>query len=191
MFFLSHIHVKCTQIHLHSNRSLHLSLLATTKAEICMMLSSWSSTSIEDVAEAGKSGLRWFQLNVFRDRELTKSLIQRAEKAGYKAIVLTVDQPVIGRRIYGSFTRPQHIQFPNFGDKPNPAVDEDVDKLLDPSLTWEVIAWIRGITQLPIIIKGILTAEDAMESLKHDVQGIIVSNHGGRQLDGVLATVSQ
>ena len=89
MFFLSHIHVKCAQIHLHSNRLLHLSLLATTKAEICMMLSTCSRTSIEDVAEAGKSSLKWFQLNLFCDQELTKSLIHRDEKGGYKALVFT------------------------------------------------------------------------------------------------------
>ena len=164
---------------------------ATAKAGSCMMLSIWSNTTIEAVADASTSGLRWFQLNVFRDKELTKNLILRAEKASYKAIVVTIDQPDVGRRTNGSFTRPQNISFPMFGDTPHPVNVGDVTEMLDPSLTWGVIDWIRGITHLPIILKGILTAEDALESLKHDVQGIIVSNHGGRQLDGVLATVSK
>ena len=155
------------------------------------MLSIWSNTTIEAVAYASTSGLRWFQLNVFRDKELTKNLILRAEKASYKAIVVTIDQPDVGRRTNGSFTRPQNISFPMFGDTPHPVNVGDVTEMLDPSLTWGVIDWIRGITHLPIVLKGILTAEDALESLKHDVQGIIVSNHGGRQLDGVLATVSK
>ena len=164
---------------------------ATAKAGSCMMLSVWSNTTIEAVADASASGVRWFQLNVFRDKELTKNLTLRAEKASYKAIVVTIDQPVCGHRTNGSFTRPQNISFPMFGDNPHPVNVGDVAKMLDPSLTWEVFEWIRGITHLPIVIKGILTAEDALESLKHDVQGIIVSNHGGRQLDGVLATVSK
>ena len=154
-----------------------------------MMLSVWSNTSIEDVAEAGGSCLKWYQLTVFRDREMTKSLILRAEKAGYKAIVVTVDQPVVGDR-NTKFNRPEHIVFPVFDSKPGPSQDADLKNFLDPSLTWGVITWIRGITRLPIVLKGILTAEDAVECLRHDIQGIIVSNHGGRQLDGVLATVS-
>ena len=163
--------------------------VATARADICMMLSIWSNTNIEDVAEAGGSCLKWFQLTVFRDREMTKSLILRAEKAGYKAIVVTVDQPVVGHR-NNKFICPEHIVFPIFNSKSGPSKDADLKKFLDPSLTWEVIAWIKGITRLPIVLKGILTAEDAVESLKHDIQGIIVSNHGGRQLDGALATVS-
>ena len=155
-----------------------------------MVLSIWCNTSIEAVAEANGSGLRWLQISIFRNKELVKSLIQRAEKVGYQAIVVTVDQPVVGLRTYGTFIPPANISFPNLGDVPNPLMVEDVEHLLDPSNTWRDIDWIKGLTKLPIVLKGILTAEDAVEAVKHGVQGIIVSNHGGRQLDGVLATVS-
>ena len=154
------------------------------------MLSIWSNTSIEAVAEASGPGLRWLQINVLRDRDMTRNIILGAEKSGYKASVVTVDQPDVGRRTNGIFTRPLNISFPIFGDIPNPTRAGDVTKLLDPSLTWEIIGWIRSVTRLPIVLKGILTAEDVTEALKYDVQGIIVSNHGGRQLDGVLASVS-
>ena len=156
-----------------------------------MMLSMWSNTSIEDVAEANGTGLRWFQLNIMRDRDHTKSLIQRAEKAGYKAIVITVDQHDVGKRSYRTFIPPSHISFPNLSEVKSPLMVEDVKEILDPSTTWADIEWVKGLTQLPIVLKGILTAEGAQEAVKHNIQGIIVSNHGGRQLDGVPATVSE
>ena len=184
--------------------SLHCT--AAAKLGTCMMLSSWSTTSIEDVAEAsGSGGLRWFQLYVYRDREVTRSLVERAEQAGYKAIVVTVDTPVVGQRLADArnrFSLPPHLHLANFSSTtPQSSLASDstsegsslhkyTTEMLDPSLTWEGIDWIRGMTRLPVLLKGILTAEDAREALKHDVQGIVVSNHGGRQLDGVPATVS-
>ena len=150
----------------------------------------WCNTSLEAVAEANGSGLRWLQISIFRNKELVKSLIQRAEKAGYHAIVVTVDQPVVGLRTYGTFIPPTNISFPNLGEVPSPLMVEDVENLLDPSTTWDDIDWIKSLTKLPVVLKGILTAEDAAEAVRHGAQGIIVSNHGGRQLDGVLATVS-
>ena len=162
-----------------------------------MMLSSWSTSSIEDVAQASGSGLRWFQLYVLTDRELTRSFVLRAERAGYKAVVVTVDRPVIGRRLSEArhgFDLPLHLSLVNFSSADSPSdsgpYQSSVD-IIDPALTWDTIDWLRGVTKLPILLKGILTAEDAEEALRHNVQGIIVSNHGGRQLDGVLATVSQ
>ena len=153
----------------------------------CMMLSSWSNTSIEDVAEASGSGLRWFQLHVYRDKEPTKSLLLRAQRAGYKAVVITIDTPIFGRRVTDAvFNLPPQLSLPNFSStssQRSPAPD-------NPTLTWEDVDWIRELTPLPVIVKGVLTAEDAREALRHNVQGIIVSNHGGRQLDGVLASVS-
>ena len=163
---------------------------ASAKVQSVMTLSIWCNSSIEDVAEANGSGLRWLQISIFRDRGLVESLIRRAEKSCYQAIVVTVDQPVVGLRTYGTFIPPENISFPNLGDVPNPLMVEDVENLLDPSKTWEDIDWIKTITHLPIVLKGILTAEDAVEAVRHGVQGIIVSNHGGRQLDGVMATVS-
>ena len=165
------------------------------------MLSTGSTNSIEDVAQASGSGLRWFQLNAVKDGDETRSFVSRAERAGYKALVVTVDTPTGGRRIANARNRfdvPSHLSLANFHDtrhqsaglEKSSEVFQSITGLFDPSLTWECIDWLRGITKLPIILKGILTAEDAEEAVRHSVQGIIVSNHGGRQLDGVLASVS-
>ena len=162
---------------------------AAETMDTCMMLSVWTNTSLEDVAEATGTGLRWFQINIFKNREQTKSLVLRAEKAGYKAIVVTVDQQTVGKRT-SAYIPPPHITFPNL-DITNTLMVEDVEEMFDPSITWKDIEWIKGLTSLPVVVKGILTAEDAREAVRHDVQGIIVSNHGGRQLDGVLSTVSK
>ena len=162
---------------------------AAETMDTCMMLSVWTNTSLEDVAEASGTGLRWFQINIFKNREQTKSLVLRAEKAGYKAIVVTVDQQTVGKRT-SAYIPPPHITFPNL-DITNTLMVEDVEEMFDPSVTWKDIEWIKGLTSLPVVVKGILTAEDAREAVRHGVQGIIVSNHGGRQLDGVLATVSE
>ena len=179
--------------------------VASAKLGTCMLSSSWSTTSIEDVAEASGSGLRWFQLYIYKDREVTKSLIQRAARAGYKAIVVTIDTPIVGKRLADArnkFNLPSTLSLANFSSNSPQSTLECDDQvegsylyryttdLLDPSITWDDIDWVRGLTSLPILVKGILTAEDAREALKHDIQGIIVSNHGGRQLDGVPATVS-
>ena len=168
-----------------------------------MILSSWSTTNIEDVAKASNGGLKWFQLYVYRDKALTRELIYRAERGGYKALVLTVDTPVLGRRLSDTrnrFNLPSNLSLANFTDatvgsslittEHSSGLQQYTARLIDPGLTWETLDWLRSITQLPILLKGILTAEDALEALKHDIQGIIVSNHGGRQLDGVPATVS-
>ena len=171
-----------------------------------MTLSSWSTTSIEDVAMVSGSGLRWFQLYVYRDKDLTRDLVLRAERAGYGAVVVTVDTPILGKRLADTqnrFDLPPHLSLANFGRTSAAAAAISAGKaaksglhqytvsLLDPSLAWEQLAWLRSVTRLPILLKGVLTAEDAREALNHDVQGIIVSNHGARQLDGVLATVSE
>ena len=180
-------------------------LSASAKMGTCMMLSSWSTTSLEEVARASESCLRWFQLYVYRDRDLTRSLVQRAERAGYQALVVTVDAPIVGKRLADArnkFSLPSHLHLANFSsDSPQASLAGDgthegsyleryTRDLLDPSLTWEGIEWIRNLTQLPVLVKGILTAEDAAEAVRRGVRGIVVSNHGGRQLDGVLASVS-
>ncbi len=166
-------------------------------------MSSWSTTSIEEVAKAGGHGLRWFQLYVFKDREITRGFVLRAESAGCKALVLTVDSPLIGRRLADKrnvFNLPPPLNLANFTNTPaqaalvvkNPelTVHHYTMDLIDPRVTWEDVDWLCGLTKLPVLLKGILTAEDAREAVRHNIQGIIVSNHGGRQLDGVPATVS-
>ncbi|NXG59894.1 HAOX1 oxidase, partial [Hemiprocne comata] len=169
-----------------------------------MMLSSWATSSIEEVAEAAPAGLHWLQLYVYKDREVTKSLVRRAERAGYKGIFVTVDTPFLGRRIddvRNKFQLPPHLRLKNFSSSDlafssgkdfgeNSGLAVYVAEAIDASVNWEDIKWLRGLTSLPIVAKGILRAEDAKEAVKIGVNGILVSNHGARQLDGVPATVS-
>ncbi len=145
-----------------------------------LMVASTSSTrSLEDIAREA-SGPLWFQLYI-HSRKSAEELIQRAAVAGYRALVITVDSPRWGhkeRSIRSGFRVPPKA---NFMDENTP---QDI-----VSLTWESLAWLRSLTSLPIVLKGILTAEDAVLAVKHGVGGIIVSNHGGRQLDGVSASI--
>ena len=187
------IHILCTHINF---------VLAATSVGTCMIVSSLATSSIEEVAKASDSGLRWFQMHVFNDKTFTANMMQKAEKAGYKALVITIDAPVLGRRLAGcrnTFNMPSHLKLPNFNTDiiQNSSVkswgsvgSELYHTLMDSSLTWDTITWVKSITTLPVIVKGVLTAEDALLSVEHGVDGILVSNHGGRQLDGVLATVS-
>ena len=172
----------------------------------CMVLSTWSTTSIEEVAQANGGGLRWFQLYVFKDKSVTMDLVQRAEQAGYKALVITVDSPRVGKRLddeRNKFYLPNHLKLANLNVDVQPeqksfethnqtesGLHKSTQSVIDPKLTWDTIKWVKSLTKLPVIVKGILTGEDAKLAVQHGVDGIIVSNHGGRQLDGVLATVS-
>ncbi|NXQ34211.1 HAOX1 oxidase, partial [Alaudala cheleensis] len=169
-----------------------------------MMLSSWATSSIEEVAEAAPAGLRWLQLYVYKDREVTESLVRRAERAGYSGIFVTADTPYLGRRIAdvrNRFQLPPHLRLKNFSSSDlafssgkdfgeNSGLAVYVAEAIDASVSWEDIKWLRGLTSLPIVLKGILRADDAKEAVKIGVNGILVSNHGARQLDGVPATVS-
>uniref|UniRef100_A0A1B6E4M7 (S)-2-hydroxy-acid oxidase n=1 Tax=Clastoptera arizonana TaxID=38151 RepID=A0A1B6E4M7_9HEMI len=164
--------------------------------------STLSTSSIEEVAEAAPNTVKWFQLYIYCDRLVTMELVKRAEIAGFKAIVLTVDAPFFGTRYAdkkNKFTLPSHLRLANFqGEKAN-KVNEKLDdasslnkyvtSLLDQKLTWKDVKWLKSITQLPIIVKGILTAEDALIALDLKVAGIFVSNHGGRQLDTCPASI--
>ena len=161
-----------------------------------MILSCMSSATIEDVAKAAPDGLRWLQIYIFRDQELTCSLIKRAEDNGYKAIVLTVDAVIHGRRmndLRNQSTLVPHLRFGNVGGPTDKASSEDyalyVKSLIEQSVEWSSVSWLKSVTKLPVLLKGILTAEDARLAMEYGVDGIIVSNHGGRQLDGVPATV--
>lgn len=155
---------------------------AAGRADTLMVASTSSTRSLEEIAEMA-SGPLWFQLYV-ADRQGTEELIHRATAAGYGALVLTVDAPRWGRKeraIRSGFGLPPHLRKANF---PNAAAAE-----ARITLTWESLAWLRSLTPLPIVLKGILTAEDALLAVEHGVDGIIVSNHGGRQLDTVLPSI--
>jgi isopentenyl diphosphate isomerase/L-lactate dehydrogenase-like FMN-dependent dehydrogenase len=149
-------------------------------AHTLMVVSTSSTRTIEDVAKAAIGPL-WYQLYWYNYAN-AESMIRRAVAAGYRAIVLTVDSPRWGNKERArNFSLPAHLREANFGG-------EDV-KEEQASLTWNIVPWLRSMTSLPIVLKGILTEEDALLAVEHGVDGIVVSNHGGRQLDSVPASI--
>jgi len=153
-----------------------------------MIVSTTATRTPEQVAESA-SGPLWFQLYTYRDLRVSEDLVKRAEAAGYRAIVFTVDVPTLGRRerdLRAGFDIGDHASLANW---PAAAAEEENTPKRQIVDTWETVDWLRSLTKLPIILKGILTAEDALLALEHGVEGIIVSNHGGRQLDGALAGI--
>jgi 4-hydroxymandelate oxidase len=175
---------------------------AAGRAGTIMTLSTLATCTLEDVAaEAG--GPLWFQLYVYRDREYTRDLVQRAEEAGYKALVLTVDSPLLGRRerdVRNNFALPEGVTVKNLersrtrlvsagGWTAEMSFPEYIHRMMDPTLTWDSVSWLASLTSLPILIKGVLVPEDALLARGAGARGVIVSNHGGRQLDGAEATI--
>ncbi|KAI1283176.1 Hydroxyacid oxidase 1 [Halotydeus destructor] len=164
---------------------------ACEKVGTVFIQSTVSNYSIEEVAQAAPGAIKWFQLYVHRDTEFTIRLIRRAEKAGFRALVVTIDTPIIGQRlgeIRSKFCLPSHLKVGNFDHK-MAAEFSHSNNMWNSALTWTDIKWLKGISKLPVLVKGILTAEDASLALQVGVSGIIVSNHGGRQLDSVPATI--
>jgi 4-hydroxymandelate oxidase len=144
-----------------------------------MILSTSATMRPGAVAALAPGAPRWFQVYVFRDRAVTQSLIDEACEHGYSALVLTVDTPIIGRR-EGAV----RVGFSAAGLE----LAGDIFEGLDPSVSWRDLEWIAG-HGLPVVLKGVLTAEDARTAVEHGAAGVVVSNHGGRQLDGVPATI--
>lgn len=197
---------------------------AAAAAGTIMTLSTSSTLTVEDVASAAPDAQRFFQLYVYRDRAVTTSLVRRAEAAGYTALVVTVDHPVLGNReslARIGFRVPAHLTLANTHVDVAPTASKDgagpgassgsgssddqsdeaatldprtasfakyAGSLYDQSLTWASIAWLKSITSLPVVVKGVMTAEDAEEAVKAGVAAVWVSNHGGRQLDACCAT---
>jgi 4-hydroxymandelate oxidase len=151
---------------------------AAAKATLC--ISSSASMKVEDIARAA-TGPVWFQLYVQRDRAFTKDLVQRAEGSGCRALCVTVDSPTFGARNREDRVRDQlpPRALPNLQGK----------DYLDPALTWKDIDWLRGFAKTPVMLKGVLNPDDAAIAVKAGVAGIIVSNHGARNLDTVPATI--
>jgi len=142
-----------------------------------MVVSSTAEARLAEIA-AASDGPKWWQLYVFSDRGRTRDMLQRAAASGYSAVMWTVDAPVLGVRHRDTRSG---FQLP---------VGVHGDLVIDPSLTWDDLAWIREASGgLPVLVKGVLTAEDALEAVAHGVDGVVVSNHGGRQLDGSSATL--
>ena len=193
---------------------------ATSKLGIPMIFSNQASYPMEEVAAEMGDSPRWFQLYWSKSNELVKSLVSRAEKCGCSAIVVTLDTTMLGWRIqdldlmhlpflqgkgiaqYTSDPVFNHIidttDFSARGLSAPPGVDERLFKSIQlftsiysrPSLTWEDLAFLRTITKLPILLKGILHPKDAELAVEHGLDGIIVSNHGGRQVDGAIAAIT-
>jgi isopentenyl diphosphate isomerase/L-lactate dehydrogenase-like FMN-dependent dehydrogenase len=172
---------------------------AANAAGVPFTLSTMSSASIEDVAAAAPDGIRWFQLYTQADPKGSRSLVARAADAGYSALVVTVDLPVLGYRERdlrsgfdlsagrGNLPDRDPDLAARGGTRPESGYDILRDEL-DRGLTWRDIETIRSWSGMPIIIKGILTAEDARIAAAEGVDGIVVSNHGARQLDRAVAT---
>jgi 4-hydroxymandelate oxidase len=173
---------------------------AAGAAGTVMILSTLSNTPVEEVVAAA-SGPVWFQLYVYRDRKATEGLVRRAEAAGCRALVLTVDAPLLGRRerdVRNRFRLPPGLAVANmlpvgYGEV-GPALGDSglaayVTSLLDPGLSWRDVAWLRSITELPVLVKGIVRPDDAVRAAEAGAAGIVVSNHGGRQLDTSPATL--
>lgn len=157
------------------------------------------TTALERIAKATPDPL-WFQVYVFRDRDLTRALVERAVAAGYRALVLTVTFPVVGNRerdARNGFTLPPGVEMANFDGllqsrfpgARGSGLAAFVGEQFDPSLTWEAVDWLRAEYPLPVLVKGVVTPEDARLAVEHGAAGVIVSNHGGRQLDTAEPTL--
>lgn len=170
-------------------------------ADTIMVLSTLSNTDMEAVVAASQRPV-WFQLYIYKDRAATRALVERAEAAGCQALVVTVDAPLLGTReqdVKNRFRLPpglgvRNMQAAGFDAMDTPAMDSGlaayVKRCLDQALTWADIEWLQGITRLPVLVKGVVRADDARKAADHGAAGIVVSNHGGRQLDTSPATIS-
>ena len=167
---------------------------AAAAAGTVMCLSSLTSTRPAEVAEAAPGAKRWMQVYLFRDRAVTHSIVDEAAAAGYEALLLTVDAPHAGRR-----ERDQRTGFQVPAEIRAPAIEAaaghrsltpaEVFELVDPSITWDDLERLCNEFDLPVLVKGLITGEDAALAVEHGAAGVVVSNHGGRQLDNAPATI--
>jgi lactate 2-monooxygenase len=180
---------------------------AAAASGVPLVLSSASSHSLEDVAGEMGAAPRWFQLYWVNDREVTLSLVARAAEAGFSAVVVTLDTLTLGwrdrdlRKPYLPFVTgegcAQFFSDPVFRSRLERSPEEDVVTAAvtmlatfpNLGLTWDDLGWLRGQTELPLLVKGVLTADDALRARDCGVEGIVVSNHGGRQVDGAVASL--
>jgi 4-hydroxymandelate oxidase len=173
---------------------------ASGNAGTIMIVSTLSNTDIEDVAAAA-TGPLWFQLYIYKDRGATKELVARVETSGCRAIVLTVDAPILGPRerdVRNRFALPHGLSVRNLVGAGQGTVGAEsggsglatyVSSYIDPAISWRDLEWLQGLTRLPLLVKGIVRADDARRAVEAGVRGVVVSNHGGRQLDTSPATI--
>lgn len=175
--------------------------IATARAayelNVPMIVSSMSSIPLEAIAKESRHPCLWFQTYLFADRGVTRELIRRAKDANYKAIVLTIGCPVPGlryRNIRNQFTLPDGITAANFQRNATTVHNNPIHSFrgaeLDPDATWSDIEWLRQQSNLPIVVKGLINPVDVAPAIASGVAGLIVSNHGGRQLDGTDSTIA-
>jgi 4-hydroxymandelate oxidase len=170
---------------------------AAASAGVVACLATLATTSLEACAEA-TSAPKWFQLYVHRDVGLTRAIIARAEAAGYGALAVTVDTPLLGRRLGDErhgFQLPPELDMPNLATSLPPTVNRAsalahyFAERHAASFDWRALGELRASTKLPIVLKGVMRGDDAKRAVDHGCAAIVVSNHGGRQLDGVPATI--
>jgi len=173
---------------------------AAARAGTIMVMSTLATTVVEEVAAAA-AGPKWFQLYIYKDRAATLDLVRRAEAAGCRALVLTVDTAVWGRReadVRNNFALPDGLTVANLAAHAKENFPEGLGgsglaayaaAMLDASVTWKDLEWLRGQTKLPVVLKGVVHPDDARAAVEHGAAGVIVSNHGGRQLDSSPATI--
>lgn len=168
---------------------------AAAAAGTLMCVSSFSTTAPRDVAASAPDAPRWMQLYCFRDAGVTRALVAEAEECGYRAIAVTVDAPRAGRRerdLRSGFVVPEEITVPALAKavgSDRPMTIFEAFGLLDAALTWDDLERLVAGSPLPVLVKGVLTAEDGRLAIEHGAKGVVVSNHGGRQLDGVAASI--
>jgi 4-hydroxymandelate oxidase len=176
---------------------------AAAAMDTVLCVSTLSNLSLEQVRAAAPDARQWFQLYVQRDRGVTAELVSRAAAAGYEALVVTVDAPLLGRRegaVRQGLRLPPQLGFGNFPHDVGAAMlahRNAADSGLaahfavtsDPSVTWRDLGWLRGLSPLPLVLKGVLRADDARRAADEGAAAVVVSNHGGRQLDGAVASL--
>ncbi|MCC5636537.1 alpha-hydroxy-acid oxidizing protein [Nostoc sp. CHAB 5844] len=177
--------------------------LAAATTGVGMVLSTMATKTLEEVAAVGDKhhALQWFQLYIHKDRGLTRNLVERAYAAGYQALCLTVDAPILGRRerdLRNEFTLPPELHLANITNISGLDIPQEPGESglftyfaqqLNPAVTWRDLEWLQSLSPLPLVLKGILRSDDAVRAVEHGAKAIVVSNHGGRQLDGAIASL--
>uniref|UniRef100_A0AC35FE48 FMN hydroxy acid dehydrogenase domain-containing protein n=1 Tax=Panagrolaimus sp. PS1159 TaxID=55785 RepID=A0AC35FE48_9BILA len=177
--------------------------MAASQTNTLMICSTLSTTKLEDIAQAASVNANlWFQLYVYRDRRITENLVSRAIASGYRALVLTVDAPMMGRRRAderNGFELPGHLKMENFdiellartfkGKEGASGFGEYVKNMFDLTLNWDDLRWLVEYSKIPVIVKGIVRGCDAIKALEAGARGIVVSNHGGRQIESTVSTI--
>ncbi|QBM90553.1 L-lactate dehydrogenase cytochrome [Metschnikowia aff. pulcherrima] len=167
---------------------------SAAKQDVIQMIPTLASCSFDEIMdEADGKQTQWFQLYVNSDREITKALVQHAERRGIKGLFITVDAPQLGRREKDMRSKNvedlSHVQGEGDNADRSQGAARAISSFIDTSLNWEDLEWFRSITQMPIILKGVQSVADSLKAIEHGVDGIVLSNHGGRQLDSVKAPI--